>query len=116
MDKKEEIARVCDEVGAALNSGKLGDMVAKHEKLIMQYYTDVLEQPKRSFDTANSTARIGFGVLIVTLAWALFFDGLHRFYDPSVMAQSSWTVAIFGAGDLPLNFHPVAIRVSANVL
>jgi TRADD-N domain-containing protein len=53
--------------------------VAKHEQLIMHYYGDVQEQAKRSFDTANSTARMGFFVLIVTLAYAFVIDGLSRF-------------------------------------
>ena len=44
---KNDKERACDEVGVALDGGKIGEIVAKHEKLIMQYYTDVQVQSQR---------------------------------------------------------------------
>jgi hypothetical protein len=92
---KTEKQKACDKVGSALNSGKLGDTVREHEKLIMQYYEDVQEQAKRSFNTAILISKIGFGVLIVTLVYALVFDGAHRFF-PDRLAESSFTVTSIG--------------------
>jgi hypothetical protein len=71
--------RACDDVGLALNTGNIGDIVAKHEKLIVKYYEDVQGQAERSFALARSTARIGFGVLIFTIIYIFVFDALHRF-------------------------------------
>jgi hypothetical protein len=50
--------KTCDDVGAAVDTGKVGDIVAKHEKLILQYYEDVQDQAKQSFASAKSVARI----------------------------------------------------------
>jgi hypothetical protein len=70
-DRKSELHNVCDEIGKAVDDGKMGDIVAKHEKLILQYYEDVQDQAKKSFFVAVGTAGIGFGVLIFSLGYAL---------------------------------------------
>jgi hypothetical protein len=93
-----ETAKVCEELGAALDSGKLGDIVAKHEKLIMHYYADVQEQAKRSFDSALRIAQIGFWVLIVTLAYALVLDGLRRFNFNVAPAMTETSLTLAGIG------------------
>jgi hypothetical protein len=92
---KTEKEKACEKVGIALNTGNLGDTVREHESLILQYYGDVQEQAKRSFDTAIRIAQIGFGVLIATLAYAVLFDALRRFF-PSQMGETSFTVTGIG--------------------
>jgi hypothetical protein len=91
----EQMKKTCDEVGEAIDKGKIGEIVAKHEKLILQYYGDVQDQAKRSFDTALKFAKIGFGVLIGTLLWVLFFDVLARFQIGG-MTEASFKVASMG--------------------
>lgn len=87
----------CAELGDALNQGKLGDIVAKHETLILQYYRDVQEQARQSFSSAKSVAQVGFLVLASTLAYALLFDALSRFgIAGPAMAASSLTAAQIG--------------------
>jgi hypothetical protein len=96
---KSQMKQACEDMASALNEGKLGDIVAKHEQLIMHYYADVQQQAKRSFDTANSTAKIGFWVLIATLIYAFAFDGLRHFDIAglkTLTAQDSFTVAGVG--------------------
>jgi hypothetical protein len=89
--------RVCDDLGEAIDTGKIGDIVAKHEKLILHYYEDVQNQAKQSFSAAKSTAQIGFWVLICTLAYALIFDGLGRLHvSPTLADDTSLTVAKIG--------------------
>jgi hypothetical protein len=87
--------QACDRIAIAVLSGRLGDTVREHENLIVQYYEDVQEQAKRSFNTAILISKIGFGVLIVTLVYALVFDGLHRFF-PNKVAESSFTITSVG--------------------
>lgn len=84
--------RTCDELSTAIDEGKIGDIVAKHEQLILHYYKDVQDQAKESFSTARSAARIGFWVLIATLAYVLTFDGLTRFNIAPKMASESLPV------------------------
>lgn len=69
----------CDEVGAALDQGTLGEMVAKHEKLILKYYEDVQQQASQSFELARQIAWWGFFVLVGSLAAAILLDILFRF-------------------------------------
>jgi hypothetical protein len=69
----------CEEVGTALDTGTLGKMVAKHEKLILRYYEDVQDQSKQSFELARRIAWIGFFVLIGSLGCAIILDVLFRF-------------------------------------
>jgi hypothetical protein len=88
--------KACEEVGIALDSGKIGEIVAKHEKLIMQYYGDVQVQAKRSFDSANFAAKLGFWMLVGTLVYALVFDGLYRLNVAPAMTDSSLSVAKVG--------------------
>lgn len=92
--------RTCEELREALEAGKLGDIVAKHEKLILHYYTDVQSQANKSFQSAMSVARWGFVVLIVTLVYALAFDTIARLTSGVGAAPSgsggSITVATVG--------------------
>ena len=89
-----KLEQTCDELKVALDQGKIGDIVAKHEKLILHYYEDVQHQAKQSFNTARTAARIGFGVLIFTVVYALTFDALHRF--GIITTASSLTIAGIG--------------------
>src|SRR5262245_26693428 len=91
-----ELRRTCDELSVAIEEGKIGDIVAKHEQLILHYYKDVQDQAKLSFSTARSAARIGFWVLIGTLVYALTFDALSRFKLAPGMTDVSLTVAGIG--------------------
>jgi hypothetical protein len=88
--------KTCEELGAALDDGKIGDIVAKHEQLILHYYQDVQEQARQSFTTARSVATVGFIVLIGTVVYALIFDGLTRFKIAPEMTDGSVTVAGIG--------------------
>jgi hypothetical protein len=72
-DRKRELRNACDELGKAVKDGDMGDIVANHEKLISQYYGDVLGQANTSFIVACGTAGIGFLVLIGTLVYAFTF-------------------------------------------
>jgi hypothetical protein len=67
-------AAACDALIGALNSGGIGEMVAKHEKLILHYYEDVQGQAKQSFQSATSVAKIGFVILGATLAYVVLVD------------------------------------------
>lgn len=94
VQKTEE---TCAALGHALDQGKLGDIVAKHETLILQYYRDVQEQARQSFLSAKSVAKVGFLVLASTLAYTLLFDALSRFHIAGPgMAASSLTAAQIG--------------------
>ena len=87
----------CDEIGSAVDGGRVGDIVAKHEKLILHYYEDVQDQAKQSFASAKSVAHIGFWVLIATLAYLLIVDALGRIQISGfVMTQPSRTVVSAG--------------------
>jgi Cyanobacterial TRADD-N associated 2-Transmembrane domain len=88
--------KACDELGHAINQGKLGDIVAKHEKLILQYYRDVQQQARKSFDTARFAATFGFIVLICTLAYALAIDGWTRLSKTPQDTKNLMTVAVLG--------------------
>ena len=68
---------VCKELKPAL-AGDIGDVVAKHEEMILHYYSDVQDQAQQSFRSAKMVSRIGFGVLIATLTYTLVFDALSR--------------------------------------
>jgi hypothetical protein len=74
--KKEE---TCKKLKYAINKKDLGGIVATHQTLITQYYQDVQAQANQSFCMAKKAANYGFGVLIGTLVYALFFDGLSHF-------------------------------------
>lgn len=88
--------KACEELGASIDEGKIGDIVAKHEKLILHYYQDVQDQAQRSFTAAGSVAQIGFWVLIGTLLYTLIFDGLGRFGIGDGMTGISLTVGGIG--------------------
>ena len=94
--RTSELQKICDELRDAIDEGKIGDIVAKHEKLILHYYEDVQDQAKQSFSTARTAAKIGFGVLIGTSLYALTFDGLSRFNIAPGMTETSLTVAGIG--------------------
>ncbi|HEV8334489.1 MAG TPA: hypothetical protein VGQ22_23910 [Steroidobacteraceae bacterium] len=96
-----EMEKACEELGLAVVGGKLGDIVAKHEKMILHYYRDVQEQSQRSFATARRFGWSGFGVLIGTLVYVTVLDALGRFgvIEPTPKADqpSAWmTVASVG--------------------
>jgi hypothetical protein len=70
--------KACDDLESAVDTGHVGEIVAKHEKLILAYYGDVLTQAQQSFASAKSIARIGFWVLAGTLVYTLLTDLLSH--------------------------------------
>jgi hypothetical protein len=76
--RSREVEKVCEELGLAVAGGKLGDIVAKHEKMILHYYQDVQEQAQKSFATARRFGWSGFGVLVGTLLYVIVLDALGR--------------------------------------
>jgi hypothetical protein len=70
--------QTCEELAQAIDHGSIGEILAKHEKLILHYYEDVLDQVQKSFHTAERSAIVGFIVLIGTVIFALVFDALSR--------------------------------------
>jgi hypothetical protein len=95
-EESEERQRQCDEVGAAVDQGTLGEIVAKHERLILKYYEDVLQQANQSFGLARRIALIGFFVLIGSLACAILLDILHRFGMVGDLTGDSLSIATAG--------------------
>ena len=68
------IEQACEELSGAVDQGGIGDIVAKHEKLILHYYQDVQDQAKKSFSTARWVSIVGFLVLIGTAVYALWIN------------------------------------------
>jgi hypothetical protein len=89
--------QICNELEAAAAHPQVGKMVAKHEKLILQYYEDVLTQAKQSFDSAKFVAKIGFWVLIGTVVYVLVTDVLAHTKTPGFsIEEHSKTVSVIG--------------------
>jgi hypothetical protein len=84
----------CDGLKVALNEGKIGDIVANHEKMILHYYNDVQEQAKQSFKSAKIVAGLGFVVLVCTLIYKLVLDAL--IHSDKVEPTTSKTVLSVG--------------------
>ena len=68
--RANELQTACDELGAAVDKGTMGEIVEKNQKLIMQYYRDVLDHAGKSFEIARWSAIVGFGIFIITLVYA----------------------------------------------
>jgi hypothetical protein len=92
----EAIRQACDELQESVEQGTLGDIVAKLEKLVLRYYSDVLLQANQSFFSARRVAWVGFAVLAVTLAYTLVFDALARFGILEPASDNSMTVEKVG--------------------
>ena len=88
---------VCKELKPAL-SGDIGDVVAKHEEMILQYYSDVQDQAQQAFRSAKMVSRIGFGVLIATLTYTLVFDALSRFHWTNLIETPKGTLTTASIG------------------
>ena len=67
----------------------MGDIVAKHEKMILGYYQDVKEQANNSFFVAKWSAVVGFVVIIIGLLYLLIFDALARMGIPKNLNVSN---------------------------
>jgi hypothetical protein len=92
-----DLKKACDELGRAIDNGKMGDIVAKHEKLILHYYEDVQRQAQESFNLARFAAIFGFSVLVVTVLYTLLFNGLNRFgIGATPLPPGSPTVGLVG--------------------
>jgi hypothetical protein len=88
---------ICKELKPAL-SGDIGDVVAKHEEMILHYYSDVQDQAQQSFLSAKIVSRIGFAVLIATLTYTLVFDALSRLHWTSLMEMPTGTLTTASIG------------------
>ena len=77
----------------------IGDVAAKHEEMSLQYYNDVQDQAQQSFLSAKLVSRIGFGVLIATLAYTLVFGALSRLHWTSLMEMPKGTLTTACIGD-----------------
>jgi hypothetical protein len=83
-ERESAMQKICNELRSVTNDGKIGDIVAKHAELILQYYQDVREQAERSFFVAQIAAAIGFAVFIITWLYVL-------------ISNHSWTMGILGS-------------------
>jgi len=95
-ERTKEKQKACDELRDAANDGKVGDILAKHETLILQYYGDVQDQATKSFNAAQTAAKLGFIILIFTWAYVFVFDGLSRFKFLPEASDTSLSVGIIG--------------------
>jgi hypothetical protein len=93
-DSGADNEQLCEGIKDALEKGRVGDIVAKHERLILKYYSDVLNQANRSFDSAISMAEIGFWVLIGTVGYVVAFDILFHIKTLSMTAPSLTVTSI----------------------
>lgn len=89
--------KVCNELKEAL-AGDIGDIVSKHEEMILHYYHDVQVQAKQSFNSAKTISKIGFGVLIATLTYTLIFDALARFKVTNSILSLEDALTVGGIG------------------
>ena len=87
---------VCDGVGKAVKNGNVGDIVAKHQELILQYYEDVQRYASESFKAAKVVASIGFAVLILTWIYIVGLDFAHVRATPTGMQALVNPPALFG--------------------
>jgi hypothetical protein len=93
-------SKTCEELAEAVDNGKVGEIVAKHEKLILQYYVDVQNQASTSFKAARTVAYIGFAVLIMTWLYTLgldIFSNLPVFHGSSAHPESAVKVGVVSA-------------------
>jgi hypothetical protein len=88
---------VCSALKHALE-GNIGDIVAKHEEMILHYYRDVQVQAMQSFTSAKTVSKIGFGVLIATLTYIIIFDALAHFHWENSTLNPKDTLTIGGIG------------------
>jgi hypothetical protein len=72
------LEKECDGLSYAMDEGKIGEIVAKVQRLIVRYYQDVQNEAMQSFNLARFVAIVGFGVLILTLLYKLVIDLLFR--------------------------------------
>jgi hypothetical protein len=90
VDKRtNELQTACDELGAAVDKGSMGEIVEKNQKLIMQYYKDVLDHAGKSFEIARWSAIGGFVIFIITLVYALTVEGWHVWAKLPLSGQDS---------------------------
>ena len=89
--------KMCDDLRSALQ-GDIGEIVAKVEKMILAYYGDVQAQATKSFESAKVVSKIGFGVLIATVGYALLTDFIARFHMWGHGTDSGTSLTIGGIG------------------
>lgn len=89
MASQLEKHAACDELRDAISVGDIGDIAAKHEKLILHYYEDVQTQAKQSFESAQRVAKIGFWLLIVTFGYVVFVDVVTQLKPLSAWVDAS---------------------------
>jgi hypothetical protein len=71
MDQASRWQKSCDGMGTAVDGASLGNIVAKTQLMINDYYADVQRQANMSFYAACVAASVGFGVLIGSLIHAI---------------------------------------------
>jgi hypothetical protein len=96
MSEDAALKEDCEKLGEAIDHGTMGDIVAKHEKMILEYYKDVKKQSEKSFNTAKFTAIFGFGIIVFSLFYVLIFDGLSRFNIGNANANSAIDISKIG--------------------
>jgi hypothetical protein len=105
----------CKQLGKAVNSKDIGELVAVHEQQLLDYYSDVRRQLNASFIVATAIAIIGFLILIrpaVSISegtqalsdWETITGVLAQFISATVFWLYSRTAKQFGT------FHIVLER------
>jgi hypothetical protein len=77
---ESSLSQHCEAVGAAINSGDIGQTVTAVQQLILRYYDNVRGQADESFESAKRVARWGFVLLAATIAYVMFMDLLPHIW------------------------------------
>ncbi|MFA6113686.1 MAG: hypothetical protein WC729_06825 [Sphingomonas sp.] len=93
MDNLTAKKEACRELGDAVDDGSMGKIVAKHEAMILEYYTDVQGQATKSFAAAKAFAYAGLAIFSLSLIYMLTFDALSRLGLTTPPSSNSITIS-----------------------
>ncbi len=97
-ESSESARESCKAIGVALDiRGSLGETVTQVQNLIYDYYDNVRDQAKQSFQSAKRVALFGFILLVLTVVYVMFMDLM-----PHVSARFEQHAGGLGVGAIGL--------------
>jgi hypothetical protein len=99
---KDAALKSCEELQHALNTGDVGAIAEKVQKLILAYYGDVQGQATESFASAKRVSLFGFALLLATVGYVVFIDLMGHIRPPwftvTMEGMGVGTIGLISAG------------------
>jgi len=112
--RTNDMRAACDGLARAVDKGSLGDFVKQNNKLIINYYKDVLDHVRKSFNIARWSAVGGFTLFVLSIVYVFAVDVWHLRHPSNWHAEILNTIKELANNKIPIDDKTITTLLNHN--